>query len=174
MGELRRAFDQGFARPPAAAAGRLEDFLAVTIAGDAYAIRVPGLAGLVTDRRVVPVPSPVPELLGIAGLRGTLLPVYDLRALLGHTPAGEPPRWILLAGKSGGAALVGLAVDRFDRHLRVAAEDLAPPAPGTARAHLQGSIRLQDARIPIVELAAVIEDIERRTRASDPSKERTR
>jgi len=34
----------------------------------------------------------VPELLGIMGFRGAMVPVYDLRALCGYA-AGAAPRW---------------------------------------------------------------------------------
>jgi chemotaxis signal transduction protein len=78
------------------------------------------------------VPGPLPELLGIVGLRGAIVPVYDLRLLLGHTPAG-PPRWLVLA--AGGQ--VALAFDHLEGHIVVAADAIvaepgavigAPPA----------------------------------------------
>jgi len=41
------------------------------------------VSGLFADKKVTRLPSPVSELSGIAGLRGAVLPVYDLAMLLG-------------------------------------------------------------------------------------------
>src|SRR5436309_1156564 len=86
VSELRRAFDGTFAKAIRTAGGEAqeEDLLAVRIFTHAYAIRVAEIAGIITSRKIVPVPSRRFELLGVAGLRGGLIPVYHLGALLGH------------------------------------------------------------------------------------------
>jgi hypothetical protein len=93
---LRREFDQSFAQPPATELARVENFLAVRIGGDAYAMRVAEIAGLYADKRIVPLPSPLPSLLGTVGFRGQIAPVYDLAMLFGY-PA-RPRSGICCAG----------------------------------------------------------------------------
>jgi purine-binding chemotaxis protein CheW len=108
---LRAAFDRGFAEP-AAVAGRAEGFLAIRAGEHSRAVRLAEVAAIHADRRIVPLPSPSPSLLGLAGFRGAILPVYDLCALLG-TSSPAPPRWLIVAA----AAAVAFAFDAFDGHL---------------------------------------------------------
>ena len=64
--------------------------------GAPFAFRLAEIAGVAVDRKLTSLPSPVPELLGLAGLRGRLVPVYSLTALLGGTPEGTAGRWLVL------------------------------------------------------------------------------
>ena len=115
--ELRRAFDRSFAEPPAPPAPPLEELLAIGLGDAPFALRLRDIAGLHADRAITAVPSPLPELLGIARFRSALVPVYDLRALLDQGRAEKNPRWTALV--AAGPHLVGLAFERFDGHLRV-------------------------------------------------------
>lgn len=150
--ELRRAFDDGFA---VAVRGDLAgdtrgDVLAIRVAGDPYALRLGAVASLHADPRVVPLPSPVPSLRGLVGVRNAMVPVYDLAMLLGY-PRAASPRWLILAR----AAPVGLAFETFDAHARTSAAGDVVEIDGVAR--------------PVIDLAQVVDDISRR--ASRPRQE---
>jgi chemotaxis signal transduction protein len=121
LAELRDSFDGSFAAPPPRPP-HLADLLAIRVAEVAYAVRLSAITALWVDRPTTPLPGPVPELLGLAGFRGTIVPVYDLAALLGH-PAGIGGRWLMLAADSPPLALAFAAVDG---HLRVPATALGP------------------------------------------------
>lgn len=126
--ELKRMFDQAFADPPPPDAGPTIDFLAVGVGGDPWAIRLSEIAGLFSNRRITPLPGSATGLVGLMGLRGSLVPVYDLRAFLGYS-GSVSPRWVLMAV----AAPVALAFDRFEGHLRVPLTALSTdPEPGPA------------------------------------------
>ena len=86
---LRQAFDRGFASPPADASQAFEDVLTIRLGDAPFALRLSEAAGLYADRRIVPFPSPVPEFLGLAGLRGQLVPVYHLGVILGQGAAAS-------------------------------------------------------------------------------------
>ena len=95
--DLRHAFDKTYALPRTSGnEAAWEDFLAIRVAGDGYAIRLREIAGLVKGRRVVPCPSRVPEFQGIAGVRGSLVSVYSLPALLGYDIAVDRTPWLFL------------------------------------------------------------------------------
>lgn len=111
---LRREFDQAFAVDAREVVSEFEDFLRLRIEGRLYAFRLAELASLQAGLPVVGAQSAAPEFLGIAGLRGALVPVYDLHALLGHSPA-RGPRWLAI---TRGKDQVGLAFEEFDGHLR--------------------------------------------------------
>jgi chemotaxis signal transduction protein len=164
---LRQAFDQTFAASAGAARAATVDLLAIRIAGEAYALRLSGIAGLHADRRIVPLPGAAPELLGIAGLRGSLVAVYDLGALLEY-PRSEKPRWTALAANE---RTLGLAFEELEGFLRLAPQDLTTSgsAPGKhvqEVAHAGGILR------PVVDVASVVETIRRLARRGGPPEER--
>ncbi len=155
--ELRRAFDRSFAEAPRPDTAAFEDLLLIRVANDPYALRLAECAGLFADRKVTPLPTRVPELLGLAGFRGSLTPVYDLRGLLGY-PRGGAPRWLV---STAGGAGVALAFDRFEGHARVGGDALvADDAP--AQRHAGYVAHLPDGARPVLRVASILEAIEAR------------
>jgi chemotaxis signal transduction protein len=157
--ELRQAFDRSFALAPQTGTDTtlVENLLAVRVGPLPYGLRLMEVSGLFVDRKVTWLPSAVPELLGIVGLRGALLPVYDLGMLLG-CPRGAAPRWLLV---TAGMA-VGLAFDSFDGYLRVRPETIVPEVRGeSGPRHVREVLQSEIAR-PIVHLPSVIQTIKSR------------
>jgi len=168
--ELRRAFDRTFAEGATTAGVEVADLLVVKVGGDPYAIRVGEIAGLHADVSVTPLPSPLAELLGIAFLRGAIVPIYDLRVLLGY-PAGAPPRWLVFHGAS---KRVGFAFDELEGHRR-AAQDAITPVGTTARPgrrHVSHVVAIDDVVRPILHLPSALEQIEARASPGLSKKER--
>jgi purine-binding chemotaxis protein CheW len=165
--ELRHAFDRSFAEAPRRDTGSLIDLLAVRVAGDAYALRLAEVAGLFVDRVVTPLPTTVPELVGIAGFRAALVPVYDLRALLGY-PGGAPPRWMV---STVGDKAVGLLFDLFEHHLRVS-EGAVASDDAHAHRHVREIVRTTDGVRPVIHLSSVLDAIKARAQSRARPKER--
>jgi len=95
--DFRYAFDKTFAsRHASGSEAGGEDFLMIRIGGDGYAIRLREITGLIKGRRVVACPSQAPEFIGIAGVRGMLVSVYSLPALLGYNISAEHAPWLIL------------------------------------------------------------------------------
>jgi chemotaxis signal transduction protein len=151
--ELRDGFDRSFAAPLRADIARQLDLLAVRVGSEACAIRLSEVTGLFADRKITPVPGSNAALLGIAGFRGAILPVYSLHALLGHssTPVS---RWLVIAA----AAPVALAFDVFEGHLRAAADAILPQQSQTKTlAYAHEFIRGADTVRSVLHLPSVIE-----------------
>jgi chemotaxis signal transduction protein len=165
--ELRVAFDRSFANAPRLDTETSVDLLAIRIAGDAYALSLVEVAGLFVDRAVTPLPTNVPELLGIAGFRAALVSVYDLAALLGYS-GGDPPRWMV---STVGDRAVGLVFDLFERHVRVAPSALASD-DSNARRHVRQIVRTADGVRPVIHLPSVLEEITARAQSVVRPKER--
>ena len=166
---FRQAFDQTFAAPPINRVETFEGLLAIRVAGDPYALRVREIRGVVASRRVVPLPSPKPELLGVAGIRGSLVAVYSLAALLGHGADGKAPSWIALAGA---AEPVGLAFEGLDGFVRVRAADLSAPQPGNgARPHVGELALVQGQSRRIVDLPSTLAALEAHAGSAGSAKE---
>ena len=165
---LQRDFDESFALPARGLAADRIELLAIQLGGDPHAIRLAEIDGLFADRRITPVPGPVPELCGLASLRGALVPVYDLRLLLGYTPGGPPPRWLVLAA----AAPVGLAFDQLDRHAMAAPEDIVAEPAGAGGAARQ-VVRVQGGTgATLLHLPSLLKEIRTRALRGHPRQER--
>jgi hypothetical protein len=105
------------------------------------------------------VPSEHPELLGIAGVRGGVVAVFELGALLG-APRAEGLRWLVLAK----GAPLAFAFSAFDGQLSVRREALSSAEQsraGRVREVAQGG----GLALPVVELPALVAALERRPRA---------
>ncbi|MDR7276248.1 chemotaxis protein CheW [Catenuloplanes atrovinosus] len=152
LGELRASFDRSFADPPREQVAQFQDLLAIAVGGRRYALRLAQSAGLFPNRRVTPLPGPISALLGVAGFRGSIVPVYSLAAVLGQPPQPDS-RWLVLAA---GAPPVALAFEALDGHLRIPAGDVIEEQVGHGpRGCLRGIVRRPEGARPIVDVAAV-------------------
>ena len=141
VAEIRSDFDASLL-PSSQVVDQIENLLAIRVAGDPYAIRVMEIAGLANNRKIVPLPSPIPELLGVASMRGGFLPVYNLEGLLGYRLGADPPRWLALCGSE---EPVGLAFREFEGYVRVPVVQIhAPEQEDVARQHIKHVVRLTD------------------------------
>ena len=114
LGELKQRFDTAFVDPPPSAADDFEDLILIAVGSERYLLRLREIEGLYLDRAITPVPSPLPDLLGVTDFRGELVAVYDLGALLGYPPS-EAARYLARMPSRG----VGFAFARFEGHLRL-------------------------------------------------------
>ncbi|HEX7602068.1 MAG TPA: chemotaxis protein CheW [Polyangiaceae bacterium] len=164
---LRQAFDETFARPPRAGVTDLEDLLGIQVGGDPYAVRLGEIAGLFVDKRIVPLPSTMPGLLGVAGIRGGVVPVYGLYALLGYPTPATPPRWFVLTGER-----VGLGFGDLDGYLRITSADVAQVPSESAERHVRETVRVGGTQRAILSIPSVVETIKKRLAAGGPQKDR--
>jgi purine-binding chemotaxis protein CheW len=164
--ELRRAFDRSFMKPESTESSGADDYLSIHVGGDPYAMRLPQVAGLYCDTKVTPLPSAVPELRGLAGFRGAILPVYDLAALLLY-PIATSPRWLAAAAE----AKVAFAFDEFDGHFRL----MRSAAPGhvdpEAHEYVREIVRVNGVIRRIVNLPSIVAAIRKRSSGAGTTKE---
>jgi len=154
---IRKEFDNTFALAPITTTEVFENLLAIGLGGATFAIRVSEISGIYVDRCIMTLPSPIDELLGVVGLRGQIVPVYDLAALMGYVRQAAP-RWLVIVLSSGLREPVALTFDTFELHLSVSSQQLIE-SPGT---HLGVAVRNGDAVIPIIQLQSLLQDIKRR------------
>jgi chemotaxis signal transduction protein len=151
--ELRREFDRGFAEALRPDDQHFEDLLAIQVGGDAHAVRLSEVAGVSAERKLTPLPSAQPALLGLVSFRAAILPVYDLGALLGYA-SRETGRWLFVAKH----APIAFAFSALESHERVPSSAIVADtqrAAGRAREVASMSSGLRG----IVQLAALIETI---------------
>jgi chemotaxis signal transduction protein len=119
--ELRREFDEAFARPMVIDGEVREELLAIRAGDHDLALRSSEVAAILRCPTLTQVPSAHAALRGLAGVRGALVAVYALASLLG--PDSTPARagWIVLCREERSAALL---FDDLVGHVRVAQAEI--------------------------------------------------
>lgn len=91
-----------------AVAGSEAQALTISVAGERLAIPANDVSEVIRHPAVTRIPLSPPGLLGVANLRGTVIPVVSLAVLLGQDSGGVSSRRVVVVGKS---QPVGLTVD---------------------------------------------------------------
>jgi len=150
--QLRSDFDHSFAvarRPDGTAR---HDLIAIRVGVEPFAVRLAEVSGLFADRKITCVPGSHSALLGIAGFRGAVVPIYSLNVLLNKSGT-QAPRWLVIAA----AASVALAFDAFEGHLRAAADAILKQQDSQSSSYAPEFIRTGDLVRPVLNLRSVIE-----------------
>lgn len=102
------------------------------------------------------VPGAGDELQGVIDLRGTVIPVIDLRRRLGQRPAAAAG--ITVVAELEGA-LVGLAVDAVDDVQEVTSDQVraVPPLRGPAAGHVAAMLATDRELVQLLDLDRVLE-----------------
>jgi purine-binding chemotaxis protein CheW len=165
--QLRRAFDLSFAEAPPTTETASENLLNIRCGLMPCAFRVSDISGVFADVKITRVPTPLPELLGIAAFRGSLLPVYDLHALLGYA-VDTRPRWLAVAA----ATPLGLAFDVLEGQRHVPSDAIVGQRNDDAKLrHVSGIAQLDGVARPIISVSSLLEQIRTRLRAGTSDKE---
>jgi purine-binding chemotaxis protein CheW len=119
------------------------------VAEEAYAVCVLNVLEVASLGEVTPVPGAPREILGVRNLRGKILPVIDLAALLG-TRRSQPAERLLVAESDGRQA--GLAIDEVTE-----VGELPDPAEEAESALLLGTLLDDGDLIGVLNMPAVMD-----------------
>jgi chemotaxis signal transduction protein len=151
---MRQEFDRSFADPVLADVSAREDLLAIRLAAQDFAIRVSEIAGLFADKKITPVPNANAALLGIAGFRGAIMPVYDLQSLLGFA-AGRMSRWLAIAAN----APVAFSFETFAGRLQVSPHEITSQRGQAKHSFARDFVQIEKVMRPIIQLSSVLDAI---------------
>ena len=166
---LRRAFDETFSVATSAADTDVQGLLCLGVRGEPYAVRLGEVTALLADQKIVPLPGSSPELLGLTGVRGAVVPVYDLGGLLGLARASQPPRFLVVAGE---LQSVGLSFERFDGYARVQRSQISSAAADAARLHCREVARVGPEARAVVAVGSILDTITEKVAAMRATRER--
>jgi purine-binding chemotaxis protein CheW len=144
-------------KKPVEVAGEEIEILAFRLGGEEYAVTVSDVREVLKIRELTLVPNAPDYILGVASLRGTMLPVIDLGKRLGLTPGvrDEKSRIVVVSPDEED---VGLMVDRVTGVLRIA-PDAVKPAPENIEhggEYLRGIVRKGDSLFILLDLAKAV------------------
>jgi len=162
--DLRASFDATFREPEREQAEARLDLLLIRVGRERFALRFSEIAALEADRTITGVPSEHSELLGIAGVRGVLVLVFDLATLI-ELPRPDGTRWLVLAK----SAPLAFAFNGFDGQRSVRPDALASTEPGGA-GRFRAVVQLDDGQdkrvsLPVIDIPALVALVSRRPRS---------
>lgn len=127
------------------------ELLAFWVADEEYATSIVDIQEIIKLPVVTPVPRAHPSVLGITSLRGTIVPVVDLRRVLrlDERPITRQSRILVLRGEGDP---VGLLVDRVTSVVRLDSDTIeaTPRAMEREGNHLLKGVGRQGARLIII------------------------
>ena len=115
-----------------AARAESEPVLAFTVGGERYAVAVEAVSQVLEARGLQPLVASPPWLLGAMVARTRVVPVLDLRQLLGLAGGGMTDLGKVIVVEHEGEAF-GIAAEALEGRLDVPRAGLAPPAAGPFR-----------------------------------------
>ena len=154
---MREEFDARFAQPPLLPQAPGERLLALRIGASGFALRLSEISGIQAQKRIVPLPGGPDGFRGLAGIRGRLVAVYSLAALLGIRGAGEE-NWLVL---TQGSEPIALAFPAFEGFIE---ESTLVPAQERDTEHVREVLRAGSVVRGVIHLPSVVDAIQRRTR----------
>ena len=153
---LRREFDETFSRPHRDQAGSVARLVVVRVGSEHFAVRIGELSGLQAISGITELPGAVPHRLGISGMGGKLVPIFDLAGLLERAKPNAAPRLVLLHGEE----TVGLACHDLLGQLLVPAGRVRPIEQAAGSASLTDAIvDTEDGAIPVLCVRRIVERI---------------
>jgi purine-binding chemotaxis protein CheW len=137
------------------------------LAGESYGINIAAVESIIKIQTITRLPQAPYYVKGVTNLRGTVLPVIDLRLRFG-LEAAEVTRQTRIIIVTMGTLKVGVVVDGVSEVLRVQDETIEglPPMVSTVNsAFLKGIARMENRLIILLELGKVLDFEEQQTLA---------
>jgi purine-binding chemotaxis protein CheW len=152
------AVGEAGAEPQSGTEDHYWELLAFELGGEEYALELKHIKEIIRWMEVTRVPRIHPAIKGIISLRGVVMPVFDLRTLLGLTesPPTRQSRIIVVSLESG---TLGLVADRVSEVLRLPVSQIEPASPlmgEEAAEHLLGIGRNRGHPVMLLDLEKTI------------------
>lgn len=161
--------------PAAASAAPSSQVVGFDLAGQKYAFRIERIQEIITPGRITVVPEVPAYVAGVSNLRGTIIPVVDLRLLFGLAgrPIDADTRTIVV---NVGQRIMGCTVDSVSQVMRINADQIHA-APGTVAAggprYIEGFARVNDDLLILLDVdnlldPALLEEVHHVSRTQSP------
>ncbi|MFN8548711.1 MAG: chemotaxis protein CheW [Candidatus Eisenbacteria bacterium] len=134
-----------------------EQYLTFTIGSEEYGIEILKVQEIKGYSAITPIPSAPPYVRGVINLRGTIVPVIDLRARFGMTEEAYTKFTVIIVVNLG-RRVVGLVVDAVSDVLNVGEEDVDPPPPlgvGVETAFMTGLAKMGERLVLLLDIEKV-------------------
>jgi purine-binding chemotaxis protein CheW len=131
-------------------------FTVFTIAGQVFGIPIERVVEIIKPQKVFTIPGLPDFLSGVMSLRGSIIPLIDLRRRFGVDPSGKKER--LIVTRFGGEK-TGFLVDEIREILAISPADVSPPPSffrGFRTEYITGLGRKDDSIIIILNIDSLL------------------
>lgn len=155
--------------PAGAQSGRVEEFLGFRLDGEEYCVWIRSIKEIIRPPEVTPIPRSPADILGLISLRGTIVPIFNIRRRLGlpTVETGPKARIVVVVLDAGP---VGMVVDHVTEVISVDPAALEPPPPTMGEREVSlvtATVRLRDRVIGVLHLERLVTiEIDRPLRAA--------
>ena len=118
-----------------------QQLVVFSLASEEYALPIGTVHEIIRYSEPRALASELPWIRGVIGLRGKIIPIFDLAARMGLAPAGGEPGKIVIV--STGAGQVGVMVDDVEEVLTVEASQLED-VPTANRESIEAIAKIED------------------------------
>jgi purine-binding chemotaxis protein CheW len=142
----------------AADIGKRVEYLAFSIAGELYAVKIAFVAEILKPLPITEVPRAPRNVVGVMSVRGRLVTVIDLRRRLRMPEAPIDAHTRILLTDIGQGEQIGLMVDRVNQVYRLAENEIEPAdvLGGDQPAHIAGIGRPDRALLILLNLIPIL------------------
>jgi purine-binding chemotaxis protein CheW len=129
-----------------------QQLVVFSLGREEYALPIGSVHEIVRYSEPRSVASELPWIRGVIGLRGKIIPIFDLAARMGLEPTGSEPGKIVIV--DGGAGQVGVMVDDVEEVLTVEAAQLedVPTANGDS---IEAIAKIDDRLVVLLSAAGL-------------------
>lgn len=144
--------------PPPTSSSRIEEFLGFRLDEEEYCVWIRSIKEIIRPPEITPIPRSPADIRGLISLRGTIVPVFDIRRRLG-LPARDigPKSRIVVVVLDVGP--VGMVVDHVTEVISVNADALEPPPPTMGEREtsmVTATVRLRDRIVGVLHLDRLV------------------
>lgn len=137
---------------------RIEEFLGFRLDNEEYCVWIRSIKEIIRPPEITSIPRSPSEIRGLISLRGTIVPIFDIRRRLG-LPAGDmgPKSRIVVVVLDAGP--VGMVVDHVTEVISVDADALEPPPPTMGEREatvVTATVRVRDRIIGVLHLDRLV------------------
>ena len=129
------------------------------LANESYGIDIAVVESIIKMQAITQLPQTPTFIMGVTNLRGTVLPVIDLRLRFGLEAQNDTKRTRIIIVTMG-KVKVGVMVDGVSEVLRVADKSIEPLPAMVSSIHsdfLKGVVRLEDRLIVLLDVEKVLD-----------------
>jgi purine-binding chemotaxis protein CheW len=143
---------------PSGLAADGNQFLTFRLESEEYGLEILRVQEIKGHSTITPLPNTPPEVKGVMNLRGTVIPIIDLRTRLG-LPASAYTRFTVIIVVTVGTKVVGLVVDAVSDVLNVSAQEVVP-APdfgaGVDTSFMTGMARTGERLVTLLNVSCLV------------------
>lgn len=131
----------------------------ITLGGESYAIDLRHIREVFELGSITPVPGMPASLVGVANLRGTVIPLADLRPSL-RLSVSAPAKYAVVVRH--GAQQVGILIDEVPEIRTISPDDISGVLSGDdSRPFLSGFLKIENRTSGMVEVSRFLASVER-------------